>query len=335
MKKLLLASTALIMMGGASYAQDISFSATVGAEFGNWDGGDGTTGDGTGLGGAANGWDWTSAMTATLEGSSGGMTYGGSVTVDADGSDTDFGEMWIAGGFGRLGFDENDYGEIGWDTLTGEVDTTDPCYSAGGTAVCVGAGVTDAGDVKYTGSFGGVDVAAVLDTDNSAYYFVSAAYSGSGFSVGLESVNDFDDSDLTTLNASFDAGNFTIGGEVATDDSYEVYVSTNFNGIGAKVAVDDADVVTVNLDGMAGALDWALEVDSDSEYNLALGTSFGDTSIDVMLDSNNNYFADNEYSSDDAQALVKISHSVGNLEVYAMANDNDDSAIGFEAGFDF
>ena len=335
MKKLLLASTALFVMGGAAYAQDISFSATIGAEFGNWDDGDGSTGDGTGLGGAANNWDWKAELKATMEGSSNGLSYGGSVTADADGGDVDFGEMWVSGGWGRLGFDENDYDEIGWDKVTGDLDTTDTAYVASGTTVLTGEGETDAGDVKYEGSFGDVDVVAVLDFDNTNYHFVSADYSGNGFSAGVESVNDLDDSNLVTVSASADVGNFTIGGEAASDDSWEVFASTSFNDINAKVTLEDDDTVTVNLDGSAGAVDWALEVDSDSEYEASLSTSFGDTSVDVEYDSNANYFSGNEYDSDDAVAMIMISHSVGNIEVYGMANDNSDAEVGFKSTFDF
>ena len=72
MKKLILMTSALTLIGGAAIAQDISVGGTASLTYGNW---------GTGDGGMA-GFDFETEVVLGLEGSSGDFTYGAELTLE-------------------------------------------------------------------------------------------------------------------------------------------------------------------------------------------------------------------------------------------------------------
>jgi len=309
MKKLLLASSALVVMGGAAFAQDISFTASAGVTAGNWDG-------------ASDNVTFSTDLVASAEHSAGGLTFGGSVEVNGEvamdhtGNTTDTGVsinmLYVSGNFGKLEFAPDE-----WDVSADEV-----------------------GDLRYTGSFGDVALEAIYDMQNDEY-LLGANYSGNGFNVGLEHVNDGLNpaGTVNTLSADVDLGGYTIGGSFADDNSWDVFASTEFNGIMVKGTYDDADVFGLELSGSTGGVDWSADADSTGTGGASVSTSFGDTTVSLSYDGS-------AYNStgDDAMVVARVEHTVGNITLHAQANqivggptivNNSEYEVGAEASFDF
>ena len=157
MKKLILMTSALTLIGGAAIAQDISVGGTASLTYGNW---------GTGDGGMA-GFDFETEVVLGLEGSSGDFTYGAELTLEngANGASVAQGVIWIATGFGKFSFGEDAFDEL---SATKDVDVEPDINGVKADINGVQEEDIEYGDFKYEGTFGDIDVTLVADTENGA-----------------------------------------------------------------------------------------------------------------------------------------------------------------------
>ncbi len=147
MKKLILMTSALTLVGGVAFAGSHSGDFTVTGEAfatqGNWD-------DSVDL-------RFGFEVVFAAERTAGGLTTNAELTVDGDGNSK--GIISIAGGFGKFAFATDE-----WDTL---FDSDED------------------GDIQYTHSFGGAEVSATVDSADQSYLLTLGVMLG-GADVDLE-----------------------------------------------------------------------------------------------------------------------------------------------------
>ena len=279
MKKLILMTSALTLIGGAAIAQDISVGGTASLTYGNW---------GTGDGGTA-GFDFGTEVVLGLEGSSGDFTYGAELTLEND-ARVSQGVIWIATGFSKFSF-----GEDAFDELSADVDVDVEVDINGVFADINGVEVEgkDYGDFKYEGTFGDIDVTLVADTENgatpgdgaipgdSADWWAMLGYSGDGFSLGLET----DSTDSYEVSFSFDTGDFTIGGSVDDSDFWEAYVSTTMGIADVTLTTDRAELHSIAVSGAMGDVSWSAEADTGEARAASINWSMGAVSVGLAWDN--------------------------------------------------
>ena len=270
MKKLILMTSALTLIGGAAIAQDISVGATASLTYGNW---------GTGGGGTAE-FDFGTEVVLGLEGSSGDFTYGAELTLE-NGESVAQGVIWIAAGFGKFSFGEDAFDELSAD-VTIEPDVNGVIEEG-----------KDYGDFKYEGTFGDIDVTLVADTENgatpgdeaipvgSADWWAMLGYSGDGFKLGLET----DSTDFYEVSFSFDTGDFTIGGSVDDSDFWEAYVSATMGIADVTLTTDSAEVHSIAVSGAMGDVSWSAEADTGEARAASINWSMGAVSVGLAWDN--------------------------------------------------
>ena len=297
MKKLILMTSALTLIGGAAIAQDISVGATASLTYGNWE---------TGGGGTA-GFDFGTEVVLGLEGSSGDFTYGAELTLE-NGEQVSQGVIWIATGFGKFSFGEDAFDELsatrtktGTTIVRDEVSFTIPDADING----VEEEDNDYGDFKYEGTFGDIDVTLVVDTENgntpgtlvadteidatpeelipgnSADWWAMLGYSGDGFSLGLET----DSTDFYKVSFSFDTGDFTVGGSVDDSDFWEAYVSATMDIADVTLTTDSAELHSIAVSGAMGDVSWSAEADTGEARAASINWSMGAVSVGLAWDN--------------------------------------------------
>lgn len=299
MKKLLLASTALALMGGAAYAQDINISAEASASYGNWE----DYGDGDNPNAQL---ELGTTVTIGLEGASGGLTYGGELTVE-DLDSVELGPIFVAGGFGKLEFNEDE-----WDTVDDEQ-----------------------GDVRYSYMMSGFDIAVIMNAQGfgdgaGGQGRVSLGYGGTGFNLGL----DYDTDDTWTVSGDVTVGSFVIGAELNDDDTWKLSASTTAGGVDVTVTYDDADVIGLELAGSTGGVDWELNGDSNGTGDGSVSTTFGATTVKLTYDHEGGTTARGD-TGDDARTVLSIEQAIGNVTLGAKVNDADEYEGSITAAFTF
>ncbi len=320
MKKLILLTSALTLIGGAAVAE-ITFGGEASVSYGNWETAPGT----------AAAFDFDAELTGTMEEmTSGGLTYGAEFTLDLDAGTVENGVIYVSGGFGKVSFGIDEFGELNsdvgtFDAVTGVEDDE------------------DYGDVKYEGEFGGVSVTLVADaqmglTPGDATipaadpdWDLALAYAGAGFTLGLDtdSTSDYD------LSASVDVGNFTIGASVDEASVVDVYASTSFGAINAKLIVEDVSgtpVYGIELDGDSGDISWAVATNTDEETTASVGYAMGDLSIGLAYDNDVAPTADR---GDEADLILTIGYGMDMLDFELKFNDVEEYEISMTAGFEF
>ena len=338
MKKLILTTSALVLVGGAAVAQDISVKAEATVSYGNWE---------TGADASAS-FSTATEVTLGLEASAGDLTYGGEFTLEADGNSG--GVIWVSGGFGTFSFGEDEFDELNADNI----ETVDADVNG------VITEDSDYGDVKYEGEFAGVGVTFVADVEagttpgddsidaGEAIWWAELTYSADGFSVGLET----DSNNSAEVSASFDAGNFTVGGSAdnGSPTGWDVYVKTSMADVNIKATADSGDVVGIELDGSAGDVSWAVAANTDEETSASLKYSMGDWSIGVAYDNDdagdaagcaentcNATFdgADGKDYGDEADIIVTIGYGMDNLGFEVLLSDQREWEVSMTGGFEF
>ncbi len=298
MKKLILMTSALTLVGGTAFAAshaggEIDISAEVSVTYGDWDARAG-----------GEGFDFSTSLTAALEGTSGGVTYGGSITVEnadtvADAVTLDI--IYFSGGFGKFSFAQDE-----WDVITDEV-----------------------GDVQYEGTFGDISTTLTADADSDEW-LAEFGYAGAGFNLGLTTDSD----SLTELSADVEVGNFTIGASADTDEAWGLWVATDLGGINTKVTYDvDAagmDVTGLEIGGSTGDVTWELTANTDDETTADISVAFGDASVTIAHDSTNA-----GGTGDDAENVLMFEYGMNNLTFHVNVNDADEYEVGATAGFNF
>lgn len=299
MKKLILMTSALTMIGGAA-AAEISFGAETSLTYGNWDtaGGDAVFGHNTTLTGTF------SETTAS------GVSYGASMALEADDGDdgvVSHGTMFVSANGMTLTFGVDAFEEI------------------------EDAAEDEAGDIKLEYATGGVSVALVAEAGlglvGTNDWDLHLGYAAGAFTIGL----DTDSSNLTEVAVDYDGGSFTAGVTAATDDSWEVRAGTSFGAINVGVSYDSDDLASLNLDGAAGDVTWALGYNTDEEITASLGYGMGDLSIGLAYDSSNAGGA-----GDDAETILTVGYAISDMaSAQLLANDASEYELSLTLGFAF
>jgi len=245
MRKVLLATTALVALGGVSAASaDVSLSASASWAYDSWSD---DTAAATASGLTTNNTSATMDSDFTISGSTtadSGMSFGGSIHVD-DGVDDDA-RMHISDDWGQISFGEHNdaaksssAGQSAFDAaLSGSSSissTTTPALTTGlGTATVVGSEAK--GQVMYTSP-----------TVNGFTVRVSLAYAGAASkadstAMGVTYAIDVDGVGITAHYATYDVSS---SGDVATGTgSYE----TDQDGFGVKIVYGDFTVRAASMD---------------------------------------------------------------------------------------
>lgn len=299
MKKLILMTSALTMIGGAA-AAEISFGAETSLTYGNWD---------TGAADAVFGHNTT--LTATFEETTAsGVTYGASMELEADdGLDgvVSHGTMYVASNGLKLSFGVDAFEEI------------------------EDAAEDDAGDMKVEYTMGAVSVALVADVDlgldGTTDWDLVLGYTAGAFTIGVET----DSSELTELSVDYDGGNFGAGFSADTDDGWEVRANTSFGGVNAAISYNDAEVAELSLDGTAGDVSWAMSYNTDEETTASIGYAMGDLSLGLAYDSTNA-----GGTGDDAETILTVGYAISDMaSAQLLANDSDEYELSLTLGFSF
>ncbi|MEE9387124.1 MAG: porin [Paracoccaceae bacterium] len=310
MKKLILLTSALTMIGGAAVAEiTVSGEATV--SYGNW-----KTAPST-----AATFSFGSSLTIAMEETtSNGLTYGAKITVDGDAGTIGNGVVYVSGGFGKVEFGVDEFDEL---STAGAAD-----------AITGVIGNTNYGDVKYTGEFGGVAVTLVADAGVGVVAGVNAswdlglAYTGAGFTLGL----DTDSANAYKVSASVDVGNFTIGGAVKPANAWDLFVSTSFGAVNAKFTTNSGSTHGIALDGTSGDITWAVATNTANATSASVDYAMGDLSVGVAYDNDAAPLADR---GDEADLQLTVGYSVDMLDFGLKFNDVNEYEISMTAGFEF
>jgi hypothetical protein len=290
MKKLILMTSALTLVGGTAFAGahgggEVSISAEASVAYGNWDG-------------AALGMSYGASVTATLEGSAGDVSYGGSLTIE-DADNVEVGEIWISTSVGKFSFD--------MDTYNADIAES------------------ELGDIAYNGSFGDITLDVVVDADTQAWLVgASTALGGVNASVKFDSTNAW------KVEADTTVGGVTVGASFDDTNAWEVTAETNVGGLDVNASYDSASAWSVGAGGTAGAVTWEAGYNSASEISVSASMDFGDTSVSVAFDQGNA-----GGTGDDAEVVAKVEHTVGGLVLHAMVNDQSEYEVGATASFAF
>jgi len=245
MRKVLLATTALVALGGISAASaDVSLSASASWAYDSWSD---DTAAATASGLTTNNTSATMDSDFTISGSTtadSGMSFGGSIHVD-DGVDDDA-RMHISDDWGQISFGEHNdaaksssAGQSAFDAaLSGSSSissTTTPALTTGlGTATVVGSEAK--GQVMYTSpTVNGLTV-RVSQAD------AGAASKADSTAMGVTYAIDVDGVGITAHYATYDVSS---SGDVATGTgSYE----TDQDGFGVKIVYGDFTVRAASMD---------------------------------------------------------------------------------------
>ena len=318
MKKLILTTSALTLMGTAAMA-DITLGGEASVKYSNW---------GTAAGTAAS-FSFDTKLTATLEQTAGDLTYGAKVTVDADAGTVSDGVIYVSGGFGKVSFGIDEFDETSED-IDGALDIN------GATAK------EKLGDVKYEGTFGAVSATLVADaglgnmpTPTGPAWDLGLKYKGGSFNASL----DTDSTNAWKLAADTTFGNYTVGASVNDSNAIGLWVKTSFGGVNAKLTADDVTgsaVYGLALDGKAGMLGWELSGDSSNAVAAKVSYDADPWSVSLAYDNDDAGTVGVKDRGDAADIILTVGYKVNdNLKFEMKANDVSEYEIKMTAGFTF
>ena len=265
MKKVLFATTALVLSAGVAAAE-----VSVG-------------GDGR-MGVVYNGTDWNFSsrirVSFTASGQTdGGLEFGGSIRADNSvaGTTGTAGSVYISGAFGKVSMGDvvgapealfGDFYEVGYTDLSTAAGRSNDIryltFDNGGTQI---GGANTGPNLLYTGTFGAFSVAAsVSDGKNvtvnaQQQYAVAAAYTFGNYTIGggyefVDALVSANDMDMATLAGTAQFGNTSVKAAIAKAGKsldanyYGLGVSSVFGAttVGAYVQkVDDKSVANADM----------------------------------------------------------------------------------------
>lgn len=334
MKKLILMTSALTLIGGAA-AAEIKVSAEASVSYGNWE---------TGAAGT-EAFDFDTGLTFALKETYGDLTWGAEVTVDGDAGTVDDGVVWVSGGFGKVSFGIDEFDELNADDTPAATDGIN--------------GVTedsDYGDVKYEGTFGAVGVTVVADAGlgvtpgtgvaaASATWDLGLKYTGSSFNASL----DADSNNNWDLAADASFGNFTVGAALDESDVVDLWVSTTFGAVNAKLTADDVTgtaVYGIELDGKSGMIAWELSADDTGDTAAKVTYDAAPWTVSLAYDNDDAgcvsgggacaATTNGEDYGDEADVILTIGYAANDmLSFEAKANDQSEYELSMTAKFAF
>jgi outer membrane protein OmpU len=286
MKKVLLATTALVMTAGVAAAEvSLSGSAAMGV---------GRDGDLT-VTDVHNDTDFhaysSAALTATMSGESdSGLTFGAAVTLsmgtsyafaDDDGFNAESAgtssEVYVAGGFGKIAMKVNAEGLGQYKAYqTDDAKGYDLQYthSMGALSVGLRADVDgDAADGDYSVSLGYAQdaVSASLAYDADGAWGASGSYTMGAITATLGT----DDASVSSIKVAYAADGMSASFKTNTDSDWDLAAGYSANGISVGVEMDESDVwsATAGYD-LGGGAALAAGVNSSDDAHVGMSFSF-------------------------------------------------------------
>lgn len=331
MKKLILMTSALTLVGGAAVAEiTVGGEATV--SYGNWE-----------TGTAANatfGFD-TEITLDMEETTASGLTYGASLTLE-NGNSVSQGVIYVGGGFGKVSFGIDEFDELEGDDLSQPLDVN-------------GALEEEAyGDVKYEGTFGDVTASLVADaglgvtTDGatvaatSADWILNLGYDGGNFNASLET----DSTNFWEIGVGATVGSFDLGATFDDASAWEVTVGTSFGGVNVELSHDDAGDTGIDLDGEAGDVAWAVGYNTNGDTTGSINYTMGAVSVGLAYDNDDAgcvngggacaSTTNGEDYGDAADVILTLGYAASDMLSFEfLANDQSEYELSMTAGFTF
>ena len=325
MRKILLATTALVAVAGVSAANaDVSFSAGSAFIYNTWS--DDTTNN------AANGVNDNSFGSDTSMSASWSSTTdsGLSISMDIDMTDMTAGTS-IGGDFGTLRFDDGGGGA--GDAGAGDADVTPDSSNGSQSFSYTGGEDINGGAISYTspdfngfnfsvGSTNGGSGSLTDETSMSITY--SASVNGADVSLGYSSGNSGADNssgtsiavDATSLNASIAVGDITVtlaqnkvSGNNSDDNATQEY-DISATGYGIEYALNDAMTLSASSTAVSGtaAASAAYKHDQTS-YGISYTVASGVTLSGTFTDFTNNPDATGSNDVSGTATVVKLAVS--------------------------
>ncbi len=311
MKKLILMTSALTFVGGVAYAgMDVTGEASV--AYGNW-----------GTGAAAAAFSFNTGITVKLEESSGDLTYGAEVTIDADAGTVSDGTIWVSGGFGKASF-----GIDAFDQLSEDVD--------GALDINGATANEDLGDVKYEGTFGAVTATLVADAGlgntptTAPKWWLGVDYDGGTWGAGFET----DSLGASTVKANAEIASMKVAVSADSAGAWDLSVSRDFGAVTTKVTYDSAGTAGLALSGSAGNVSWKVAGDSAGAASASADYAMGDLSIGIAYDNDNAGTAAADFG-DDADLQLTVGYKMDMLDFGFKVNDQSEYELSMTAGFTF
>ena len=246
MKKILIASTALVATAGFA-AAEIDFSGAAG--FGvTYDGADWNP-------------DYYTTLSVSMTGETdGGLSFGAGFDITMDNGVTAVGdtEVHVEGGFGKL-----TVGAVG-SAVDAKLGIGDIGYSGLGVDNRAEALIdsADNGNIMYTGSFGDFGVALSYDMNGTENFSIAATYAMGDYNLGLG----YDDQDATvSVKAGSSFGDFALNAVYSNSSD----LSTTAYGIHAAYTMGAATISAAYADSDALGEAYGLGI----SYDLGGGAS--------------------------------------------------------------
>jgi len=316
MKKVLLTTTAVVFTAGFASAGDMSMSGAIKLTYGAF--GTGTV--------AATPDAWTSEADLDIAASSasGAISVSGTLEID-EATETAAGPVTITTGAFSLTYDANDIGALAVAGADGEDDNY--------------------GDYSVSYSAGSLSATYVGDheSDDSS---MSVSYTAGALTLGLVALDEqtglagVTGIEKTTVSATYVTGPYTIklSGDDQNDQDWDASVAMASGDTTVTVAADETEMMSVGISYAAGDV----TVTARQEFNNAAGvsdeTEFGVTyaagavTFGAAYDSGQGG-AGNTHYGDEAELVMNVSYTDGDVTVAGKANDQDEMEVSVSFAF--
>tara|TARA_B100000683_G_scaffold76015_1_gene75048 strand:- start:3134 stop:4075 length:942 start_codon:yes stop_codon:yes gene_type:complete len=313
MKKVLLTTTALMMLGGVATAGSSSMSGSIALTYGAW-------GTGTEPGGN-DGWTSEADLDVAATSDSGSISMSG--TLEIDEGATAAGPVTISSGGFSLVYDANDIGALALAPTSGagvQLDGEDDNY----------------GDFSLSYTAGALSATYVGDqaTDDSS---LAVSYAAGALTLSMTMLDETDGAngttgvEKTTMGATYTTGPYTIA--VSADDQtaqeWDASVAMASGDTTVTIAADEAEVMSVALAYAAGDITASAsqEFNEGDATTFGLGYTAGAVTFGAAYDSGNTGFGSQ------AEMTVSATYTDGDVVVAAQANSQDESEVTISFSF--
>ena len=313
MKKVLLTTTALMMLGGVATAGSSSMSGSIALTYGAW-------GTGTEPGGN-DGWTSEADLDVAATSDSGSISMSG--TLEIDEGATAAGPVTISSGGFSLVYDANDIGALALAPTSGagvQLDGEDDNY----------------GDFSLSYTAGALSATYVGDqaTDDSS---LAVSYAAGALTLSMTMLDETDGAngttgvEKTTMGATYTTGPYTIA--VSADDQtaqeWDASVAMASGDTTVTIAADEAEVMSVALAYAAGDITASAsqEFNEGDATTFGLGYTAGAVTFGAAYDSGNTGFGS------EAEMTVSATYTDGDVVIAAQANSQDESEVTISFSF--
>jgi hypothetical protein len=304
MKKVLLTTTALMMLGGVATAGDMSMSGSISLSYGAWGEGDDAAG--------ADAWTSEADLNVAASSSSGSISMSGTLEIDEDGNPSTGPVSLSSGGF----------------SLVYDANAIDGIDNPDGTT-----GIEDNyGDYSVSYTAGSLTATYVGDHE-TADSMMSVSYTAGALTLGMvmeDETEGGDDGETTTTSASYVTGPYTVSLSADDADGWDASVAMASGDTTVTVAADEAEVMSVAVAYTAGDM----SITASQEFNEGDDTAFGLNYTAGALTFGAAYDTGNagDFGSE-AETVVTVGYTDGDVSISGQANDQDEMEVSVSFAF--